>query len=308
MPEEYQYSWDPKDWEKRGLQLIRARHGSDNVVRIPDKDRGDLGLEAYTYDGCAYQCYAPEHPLQTGERVRKVKAKIRGDIRKFCKHKEKLKLLFGITEIRRWVLLVPLLDSKEIALVYEKYASEVRRLNLPYVASEFRVLAADQSDFSSEIEQLRRRAALRSPLAVSAATDQDVPAWTEANLELAETLSGKLQRGFPNEHELAHQIRFGAFVKRAIDADNTLERLRQDMPDLWEGVTTATRSAEKNLEMLGVGRQSPRDILVEEVKKLHESVSQHLEGFSRADIDTVAYGAVSDWLMRCPLDFPGGWL
>jgi hypothetical protein len=57
MPDEYQYSWDPKDWENRVLQLIRERHGSDNVVRIPDKDRGDLGLEAYTYDGSVYQCY-----------------------------------------------------------------------------------------------------------------------------------------------------------------------------------------------------------------------------------------------------------
>jgi hypothetical protein len=201
-------------------------------------------------------------------------------------------------------LVVPLLDSKEIAFIYEKHASEVRALNLPYVAHEFRVLAADQSDFSSEIEQLRRRAALRAPVAVLAATDDDVPAWKEANLELAETLSGKLDRGFPTENRAAHQRRFGAFVKRAIDAENTLEKLRQDMPDLWEGVTTATRSAEKNLEMLGTGRQNPREILKEEVKNLQDSVGQHLKGFGRADIETITYGTISDWLMRCPLDFP----
>jgi hypothetical protein len=304
MLDEYQYSWDPKDWENRVLQLIRERHGPENVVRIPDKDRGDLGLEAYTYDGCAYQCYAPEHPVQLSEHVRKIKAKIRDDTKKFRDNNEKLKTLFGSVKIRRWMLVVPLLDSKEIALIYEKRASEIRAVDLPYVDDEFHVLAIDQSDFSTEIEQLRRRAGLRGPVVVLAATDDDVPAWTEANLVLAETLSGKLHRGFPTENRADHPRRFGAFVKRAIDAENTLDKLRQDMPDLWEGVTTAMRSAEKNLEMLGIGRQNPRDILKEEIENLQDSVSQYMKGFGPADIQTIAYGTVSDWLMRCPLDFP----
>lgn len=76
------------------------------------------------------------------------------------------------------------------------------------------------------------------------------------------------------------------------------------MPDLWDGVTTATRSAEKNLQMVGIGRQNPRDMLKEEIKNLRDSVSQHLKGFGPADIDTITYGTISDWLMRCPLDFP----
>jgi hypothetical protein len=211
---------------------------------------------------------------------------------------------FGKTKIRRWTLVVPNLDSKEILLIYEARAAYIRTLELPYVDDEFHIRTLDQSDFSTEIEQLRRRAALKAPLPVSAATDDDVPAWTEANSVLAETLSGKLERGFPREMRAAHQQRFGAFVKRAIDAENILDKLRQDMPDLWEGVTTAMRSAEKNLEMLGTGRQNPRDVLKEEVNKLQDGVSAQLKGFGRADIETIAFGTMSDWLMRCPLDFP----
>ena len=52
--------WKGDEWQEFALQLVQRRHGAENVQVVPDKVKGDAGLEFFTTCGCLYQCYAPE--------------------------------------------------------------------------------------------------------------------------------------------------------------------------------------------------------------------------------------------------------
>ena len=54
-------SWDGGEWQAYCRTLLAMKYG-ENVQFVPDRDRGDGGLEAYRLDdGVAYQCYAAQN-------------------------------------------------------------------------------------------------------------------------------------------------------------------------------------------------------------------------------------------------------
>jgi hypothetical protein len=300
----YTYDWDDKEWEAFCLSLVQERHGPTKVKQVPDQHKGDLGIEFFTVDGCVYQCYAPKFPASIKDRANRIKAKIRLDLNKFAKHKDELSLLFVHNEVKRWILQVPLQDSKEVVLALGALARKIRGVGLPYVSADFEVLAQDQTDFGPERESLRRRAALRAPITITPSADDDVPVWEDDNIELGETLNSKLRRGFPEDDVSRRASLFVLFVKQYVDAENLKHTIRKEFPDLWEGLEANIRSAEKNLILLGVESRHPRAILQAELNDITQRISCQLPTFQISDVEILTRGALADWLMRCPLDFP----
>src|SRR6266481_8250875 len=106
MVDTFKYDWDGKEWQSFALVLVRQRHGATNVQRVPDADRGDLGLEAFTItDGCLYQCYAPMYSSQMAERTRKIRAKMNMDIGKLLMNAGRVREMLGSLQVVRWILL-----------------------------------------------------------------------------------------------------------------------------------------------------------------------------------------------------------
>ena len=74
--------WQGDEWEKWCLQLIQMAFGSDKVQPVPARHKGDLGIEAFTHDGHALQCYAVQEPVSTKERYEKQRDKLTTDLGK----------------------------------------------------------------------------------------------------------------------------------------------------------------------------------------------------------------------------------
>ena len=75
--------WDPDSWQKYVLNLLILRYGLKEFVYVPDRHTGDFGIEGFSRDGCAYQCYAAREPLETDVLYQKQRNKMSADIRKF---------------------------------------------------------------------------------------------------------------------------------------------------------------------------------------------------------------------------------
>src|SRR5438270_5241601 len=73
---------DGKEWQEYVISLLFIRYATD-LIEIPDKDKGDGGLEAYSLTGHAYQCYAPEGLNSVTQLAQKHKDKINRDLNKF---------------------------------------------------------------------------------------------------------------------------------------------------------------------------------------------------------------------------------
>ena len=77
-------------WQDWADMLLQRHYGSGGYQKIPDKVKGDAGIEGFSMSGCAYQVYGPEEPLSTSERYEKHRNKITRDINKFIKKRNLL--------------------------------------------------------------------------------------------------------------------------------------------------------------------------------------------------------------------------
>ena len=110
----------PEEWQERIILLLKRRYGATGFQEIPDRDRGDYGLEGFARDGSAYQCYAAEEPLSTKDLYNKQRIKINKDLNTFKDKQTDLLKIFGPTKISCWILLVPRWESKDLLKYAEK--------------------------------------------------------------------------------------------------------------------------------------------------------------------------------------------
>jgi hypothetical protein len=61
---------------------------------------------------------------------------------------------------------------------------------------------------------------------------------------------------------------------------------------------------EQRLIAVGATSTLPVEQLKESTTRIEEALRNDLPGFSSGIITNIALGTVSDWLIRCPLDFP----
>lgn len=299
MIEKYPRDWDGNEWEQFSIRLVRERHGAENVQPIPARVKGDLGIECITTDGCVYQSYAPEETGDTGKAASAMRAKANRDLNKLITNKVKIaKLLSGI-KVRRWILLCPFLDDKDVVTTVANKAQKILEMGLSFLDANFRGLVHCQEDFSREIEKIRSEAG-------GASLDLKTPDANEiANTGNAidEVLDKKIRRGFP-QLELDQVVRRKRrFISTHIRAENALDQLKRDAPELWEKATTAIALEEDRLESSGTVSGPAGDLLTGEQDRLYQALVSALPTLETNAIRAIAMGQIGTWLIECPLDF-----
>ena len=90
-----------------------------------------------------------------------------------------------------------------------------------------------------------------------------------------------------------------------LDYQNLLSRLLQDWADIYETVVKAVQHRQSYLEsrFLTSPNLLPNDVIREELQKLEADLAREVVTLKPTDIELIKWGVVSDWLIRCPLDF-----
>ncbi len=294
------------DWQDFANRLLQRHYGPGEYQKIPDHDKGDAGLEGFTNSGEAYQIYGPEEPLTTGERFKKHRSKMTTDVRKFIGNQKTLQKLLGTVKIRRWVLLVPTYDSKEIVGHASKKTKEVKTAELPYVTDDFQVVVEDEEAFSVEREELLRGRLANVEIVAGDIKDADMSQWVGNHDPLIQDLDGKLTRlptlqSTEQRHEFRNQI-----IRHFLRGQNVLEELRK-YPESYEKIHTAKSEQERYLVAKSLlTTKTPAGYLETSLDKIRMSMRENVPAVSSHTIEAVAWEAISDWLIRCPLNFPAG--
>lgn len=301
MENGFRRNWDGFAWQRYGLVLAQARHGAHNVQRVPDKVQGDGGLEFFTLDGCLYQCYAPEEPDNTAKATSAMKQKATRDLRKLVENKEILSKLLNGLSFHRWILLCPFLDDKSVISHVRLKGAEVCRSTLPFISSNFEALVQSQDDFTVEITRLREMP-IGPDLHVTVPSEHAVEAREATPLSV--TLDGKLKRAFPALSDIKRTAIRRSYVRRHVSRENTLDSLKNEHPTLWERAWQTINAEESRLEMLGAaGASAPAVRLEESLNRIENGLKRDLPHVAQATVNEISAGTLSDWLMRCPLDF-----
>jgi hypothetical protein len=299
----FRRAWKGDEWQAFALQLVQRRHGAQNVQIVPDAVQGDAGLEFFTTSGCLYQCYAPQEASNVAKAASAMKAKAGQDLPKLEKYKDKIEAILSGIVAKRWILLCPFLDNKDVVADVRKRGLAIRAKGLPFLDPNFEALCHCQEDFAAEIEQLKALS-LGPPLSIDTPTMSDVAA--AGGTSIGAKIDEKLFRAFgPSVTAAQIASRRDAYVKAHLYRENALDQLRQNHSLLWERAFQSLEAEETRLIAIGANTATmPGAQLQESMARIEESLANALPTISSGIVTQIALGTVSDWLIRCPLDFP----
>ena len=296
-------AWQGRDWQNYCILLLQKRYATQNshsLQLVPDRHQGDLGLEAFSHDGHAYQCYAAEEPLTVIACYEKQRDKLTTDLGKLRDRKSAVASLLGRVVIHRYVFMVHRHDSRHLISHAHSKAADVRTWGLPFIADEFSIVIETDDDYANEREAVH---ALPAGIIESVRpTVDDQAAWGAANVDLRTTALSKLERVTPSSS--TRDAVMAALTGQYLQGENALERLKNVVPETHRGILAAKAHREDLLVLEHPPEaNASHGALAVIARELAERLHADFPTLSSQLAETLAWSAVADWLMRCPLDF-----
>lgn len=298
-------TWDGKEWEAHCRELLAIRFGHD-IQFVPDRVHGDGGMEAFRLDeGVVYQCYAAKDAFTNQQLTNAQKRKISDDTKTLCNKVDQTQEILGKAyRIRRWVLLTPEFDDKDVIKHARKVEQEVLADPRPeWCHDDFRiVVTTDFETFPDELRNLGNHSASRIRLAVEAPSAEE--AVNAVAPELIEKLRGKLRvhpmlDRHPEELESYSRETLMDFVygKRQLDA------LEDRYGATYSAVQKRARNSFRSLaRAMAATDGGPSGVQLIHMK-LSDGLETELPSLPAETCDELARHFIADWLINCPLRF-----
>ncbi|MCY7331784.1 MAG: hypothetical protein LH649_03805 [Pseudanabaena sp. CAN_BIN31] len=293
-----------EEWEKHIQILLKRHYGLGNYQEVKAKHMGDYGIEGYSTCGSVFQCYATE-AYETNQKYEAQRNKITTDINKFINNKNKLIKIFGNTIINRWILLVPSFDSALLVEHASKKAEDVLKANLPYVSQDFKVIIETDECFLKEIKELAGVGAIEYDTPDIEIKNTDRESWLKSNNVLVNNLELKGNK-IPKISADGRIEEFkNLIVSYYLRGQNYLEDVNKYNPDFYARINGCKLTYERELEIMSyISSPSAPDIHFQDAKKEYsQQLQKSFPNLPTSKIDILVWEAISDWLMRCPLDF-----
>jgi hypothetical protein len=292
------------DWQKFIVRLLYVRYGAD-LIEVPDQHKGDHGIEAFTTDGCVYQCYAPEGDVGPAILADRHKVKITNDLAKFRKNEFELAKIFGNTKILRWLLVVPDHCSSDVVAHCEKKAQELLEMAQPlsFISPDFKVITVNGYDFFAlQISQLEQHGGLLVEASQTDLQPGEVESFEEANGEWLANLDRKLL-ALPRLPTGPARAAFRERLLRYyLEGSNAITYYDQRFPLISEKVRSLKEAESRSLEVESI----MKDLTITSTReRFQQKMSEAIPSLGRATSDVLSYAAIVEWLMLCPLDPTG---
>ena len=232
---------------------------------------------------------------------RNTRKKIRDDLRKLKKHEAKISSMLGGIVVKRWILLVPNLQSKDLIAHCHKCKKKTLEVNVSFI---------DQEEFTAKIETAEsypdaalyanrvRIQTIDIPIEPISPSQQDI--WAGAN----SAFMGNIER----KSELLMRDKAPVFrdrvVKRYIQIEHFLEKLRDEHPDLHELVEGSGGALLEEMKDSSVLQGEIDSSFIGEVLKGNKKgFGKYSSDFSDANATSLPFGYLAKWIAECNMDF-----
>lgn len=292
--------WDGKVWERYCLKLLRLHYGADQLQEIPDRHGGDLGLEAFTLDGCAYQCYAALEPVSTPDLYENQRDKLTEDLATLRRKKLEVARLLGSVVIQRYMFMVHRHDSHRLVQHASTKAAEVRGWGLLFIGEDFKIVIVTDEAFAKE------RASIvdvdRASMDIATETVDGLDAWRSENTTLVATANRKLALlpiSVNSRQKYIEQL-----LQQYLDGENALSRVRDRYPDQWQAAVNCKSRKEGRLVLeYGELLENPSAVQLTKIaRELADELQAAVPPMDGELARCLSWASLADWLMRCPLE------
>lgn len=291
------------DFEAFAWSLLQRRYSPENLRYFPADIGGDKGLEGFSTDGIAYQCYADKDSLNLRTRTDKQRAKLNRDTLKLRTYRDELLSLFGGAVIKNYFLIVPQYHSTELVAHANRRARVVLSWGLPFISDDFAIAIKTPQDYQGEYQAALNDAEAQVLLPEPLVSDDQVAGFAGHETELTATLTSKLAT-LKSHHPNAdiHMMR-NSLTKWFLIKEEMMESLRS-LPQTREAVEAQRRLKQESLEFEnGFAAELPHNRVIQVVKEYSDQLESRVAGLRSGDAERLSRGQTGEWLMRCPLEF-----
>ncbi|MGI5215415.1 hypothetical protein [Plantactinospora sp. CA-290183] len=295
---------DPgNDFEQRFFGLLRRRYSVEDLVFIPAEMGGDCGIEGYSRDGIAYQCYADRDSLTLRHRTDKQIAKLNRDTLKLQKYEDRLKEILGATRISAYILGVPEYHAAELISHANKRAELVRSWNLPFVDPGFVIGVKTPTDYPAELSAALADRAAEALIPEVSIDDESVDRFHQETPDLIRVIDEKLSVMDGAVRDVAALRR--RFVRSFLRKEVIMQSLKS-WPHTWETVERRRIARQEDIEFENDLSCDPAKLRIKDlIRDYREELLKFAGGLRYDDANSIAYGQVGGWLMDCPLELRG---
>jgi hypothetical protein len=297
-------AWTGEEWQAHCRELLAMKYGED-VQFVPDRDRGDDGLEAYRLDdGVAYQCYAAQDAYNVRSLTEAQKRKIHDDLRKLVDHPVRTAELIGPdTVLRRWVLLTPSFDSKELVRYARGKSRRIRQdPRPPWCHTTFEIVVHTDELFALERAVLY---GFQRP-----ALDIEVPSPTQEEVrDSAAGLDARLRPKLSGDRALAASpsdldLYRDELILDFVRGGRQRSILENDYSSSYFAIRRAADATLTALTRIMYGSQGSGPHAVEELcRQLASEFHAAAPALSEMLCKDLARYYIAQWFIDCPLRF-----
>jgi hypothetical protein len=291
------------DFEMFFWGLVRRKYPQQALVYLPAQMGGDYGLEGFSTDGIAYQCYADQDSLSLRARTDKQKKKLYEDTVKLKTYASKIEAVLGGLVISHYFLCVPQYHAAELVKYAEERAKAVRNFGLNWIAEDFAVRIKTPEDYPAEMRAALFDGAAKSILPPAEVVGEEIEAFADNSPYLASTLVSKLGQLKAHHPTADVEALREQFIKSFLDKEQILAHLRE-WPETLEAIEVQRQMRQELLETesaldLDTPPARLKALLVDYSAQLNDSCA----GITTVDANRLARGQAGEWLMRCPMSF-----
>ncbi|MEX3981821.1 hypothetical protein AB4Y45_22890 [Paraburkholderia sp. EG287A] len=298
-------TFDGTSWERLCQSAFKLKYGP-SYQRMPASP-GDYGIEGWTTDGLAFQCYCPERHYTQDELYDAIRDKITRDVGKLKSYAQQIAERIGSTKIRNWLFVTPTINDNELHKHARKKERDARKWALTILTDDFNISLLDAGYYSSEFEQCRRNAG--NALQLGPAVDKSI-ALPEAPEEYDKLIARKnrmrLKSRLASPTFEAELSEFNKLVQgKFLRCDHHLATIERTSPQAFAQVIRVIGLYADEMQELKYFWTGEPNELVESVKaELGNRLEKELGGIvSFSDARTLADLVVARWLAVCQLDF-----
>lgn len=299
--------WNSNAWEEHIQRVLKVRYAQPvgSYQHIPAEIRGDCGLEGFAVDGTAYQCYAAQNWTDFGVLLKHQKNKMTADIGKLVKKEAELLTILGDIRIGIWNFVLPFWNDKDLLKHARKKEAEVRQFSLQHTTKDFRIAVITGEEFLIETQALANKDLYQFDVKKIPEGLVTVAKWMDDHkgLELVKNLTRKATVIANGKSDKMRENFLNQQVANYIGGSVVLSQLEQELPEVYEEVIGRKLDSEGELVSASVTNTSVPGVFFDSTLAEYKKQLAQVPGITRRAADVLAREAMSDWLLRCPLEF-----
>jgi hypothetical protein len=182
---------------------------------------------------------------------------------------------------------------------------EIRNKGLKHTKQDFRIAVITGDEFLIEKQMLAKQDLYKFDVASLPDTVLTAAKWMDQNkgLALVTNLTRKATVIAKGKSATMSENFLNQMVKDYTLGTGVLNRLEQEMPEVYEAIIKRKTDREGELEAASVTNTLVPGKFFDETLAQYKAELRFVSGIGPRAADILAREAVSDWLLRCPLEF-----